>query len=322
MDLPAGCSAVGPRGHPTSPGGLGHRTVGTPGPMRHLVPQTTPGKEPGRGGRAGCGRVAALGLVLAPALCPWPWSCSVSQAQRRRSVWAAGPASAVRVWDASHLTDALERVLGGPCRPIKATEIGKGLFIPLPLFSAASLIKSRSPWGKGGRSSPRAPAQQALRPAGLPEADSAAQKEGLSLSGLSPQRGRLGGSRGARSPGYRSLAGHQSLLHPGGPGQSGCLRQARGGSPPAPAVRREGVQMAAWHRPPGVSREAQGPRHLPARGLEGHLPRTGSLRTQESPPGSGCSPWGHLSRKGPWFAHSPGVYSFDPEPGGTTAKPD
>lgn len=137
-----------------------------------------------------------------------------------------------------------------------------------------------------------------------------------------PQRGRLGGSRGARSPGYRSLAGHQSLLHPGGPGQSGCLRQARGGSPPAPAVRREGVQMAAWHRPPGVSREAQGPRHLPARGLEGHLPRTGSLRTQESPPGSGCSPWGHLSRKGPWFAHSPGVYSFDPEPGGTTAKPD
>lgn len=120
-------------------------------------------------------------------------------------MWAAGPASAVRVWDASHLTDALERVLGGPCRPIKATEIGKGLFIPLPLFSAASLIKSRSPWGKGGRSSPRAPAQQALRPAGLPEADSAAQKEGLSLSGLSPRGAGWGAVGEPGAPGTAAL---------------------------------------------------------------------------------------------------------------------
>lgn len=120
MDLPAGCLAVGPRERPTSPGSRGHRTVGTPDPVhcaQRGATDTSHGKEPGCGGKAGCGRVAALGLVLAPTPCPWPRSCSARWAQRRRSVWAAGPASAVLVWDASHLADALEGIPGGPCRP-------------------------------------------------------------------------------------------------------------------------------------------------------------------------------------------------------------
>ena len=148
---------------------------------------------------------------------------------------------------------------GGRAGPIKATEIGRGLCVPLPLFSAASLIKSRSPWGKEGQRQPPALAQQSLQPAGASRDRLCCPEGRTELLWPELQGGRLGVRQGTKGPGHYILAGHKPLLHPGGPDQSGSLGHACGGSPPAPAMQREGVQLAAWHWPSTVSREAQGP---------------------------------------------------------------